>query len=121
VLIAIPVLVMTMDAAVLIYRGHRPGTDKAISLVQTSSSRIENFTVQQYLYATLFERRTRGDDIVIEGWRAWQEAGNTSSATVEFDFRSNGLLHNAVWGVNLSAETVTATTEDARKLSWPSS
>jgi hypothetical protein len=117
-LIGAPLLVMMVDAVVLIHRGHRSEADKAIALVQTSSSRIENFTVQQYLYATLFERKRLGDDIVIEGWRVWQEPGNRNSATVEFDFRSNGLLHNAAWGVSLSAETVTATTEDARNLSW---
>jgi len=117
VLIGLPLLVVTIDTAVLIYRGGRTGTDKAVSLVQTSSSRIENFTVQQYLYATVFESRKRGADIIIEGWRAWQSPDDEHSATVEFDFRRDGLLHAAVWEVNVSTETVTARTEEARNLS----
>jgi hypothetical protein len=120
-LIGLPLLVMTTDAAVLVHHGGRPATDKAISLVQTSSSRIENFTVQQYLYATLFESKRRGVQVTIEGWRAWQDHGDEHSAKVEFDFKREGKPHAALWDVDISTDKVTARTEDARNLSWPSS
>jgi len=74
--------------------------------------------VQQYLYATVFESRKRGADVIIKGWRAWQGPGDEHSATVEFDFSRDGLLHAAMWEANVSTETVTARTEEARNLSW---
>ena len=120
-LIGLPLLVITMDTAVLLHSRGRRETDKAISLVQTSSSRIENFTVQQYLYATLYEGRKRGASVIIEGWRAWQDPGDEHSATVEFDFKSGGLMRSAVWHVNISTKGVTARTEEARNLSWADS
>ncbi len=70
VFILVPVLIVTVDAVVLVHERVQGETEKAIRLVRESSSRKENFTVQQYLYTTVYHRKGRGEAIMIEGWRA---------------------------------------------------
>jgi len=96
----------------------RPSSEKAIRLVQSSSSRIENFTVQQYLYSTLFDRKEKGADVTIEGWRADEQPGSDRLLTVEFDFTDEQRPHKAVWEVDLTANKASPKNDDARNLSW---
>jgi hypothetical protein len=118
VLLGPPLALAIVDASMTIVNWSRPNTEKAIRLVQSSSSRIENFTVQQYLYSTLYDRKEKGADVTIDGWRAEQQPGSGTLLTVEFDFTDEHRPHAAVWEVDLPANKVTPTNEDARNLSW---
>jgi hypothetical protein len=119
-LIAVPLLIATVDASVVVYRRTRPDTDKAIRLVQGSSSRIENFTVKQYIYATLFDNMGKDSNITIDGWRAERQTGRERSVRVQFRFTKDGIAREATWEVDLSEDKVIPTNEDAWNLSWNS-
>src|SRR3982751_5234502 len=103
-LIFLPLLIATVDAAVLISERLQPETEKAIKLVKESNSRKENFTVQQYLYSTVFYSKDQGEAIEIEGWRASLSSDPNRPMTVEFIYRDAGGLHVATWGANLKEE-----------------
>jgi hypothetical protein len=118
VFILVPLCIAAVDAAVLIKERRQPETEKAIRLVRESTSRKENFTVQQYLYTTVYYRKNRGEAIEIPGWRAEQAAGPGSVVTVEFSYRDRDGRHTAVWEVDLSEKRVTPKNEMANNLSW---
>jgi hypothetical protein len=117
VFIIIPVFIITVDAVVLVRERRQPRSQKAIRLVKESNSRKENFTVQQYLYTTVYHRRTLGEPITLEGWRA---SGSDADGLylVEFAYADSQGGHVARWEANLSSASVTAKNETALDLSW---
>ncbi|HWP41609.1 MAG TPA: hypothetical protein VNO14_00140 [Blastocatellia bacterium] len=118
VFIFLPLCIVAVDAAIIIKEHLDPETEKAIRLVRESTSRKENFTVQQYLYMTVYHRKSRGEAIEIRGWRAAQKAGPATDVTVEFSFSDKGVEQTAVWEVNLAEKRVTPKNDLARNLSW---
>ncbi|HTG16449.1 MAG TPA: hypothetical protein VK747_14470, partial [Blastocatellia bacterium] len=91
--------------------------DKAIRLVKESSSRKENFTVQQYLYFTVYHRRDQGEAITIEGWRA-EPAQPAAPIKVEFSYTDGEGRHIATWEAILQEGKVTPRNETASDISW---
>ena len=118
VFIFVPLLILIVDAVVLVGEHLQPDVDKAIRLVKESNSRKENFTVQQYLYSTVYHRSSSGEVISIEGWRA--NASNEPSApiTVEFSYEDSSGQHIATWEASLQNGAVTPKNDAARDLSW---
>ena len=117
VFIIIPVFIITVDAVVLVRERLQPNEQKAIRLVKESNSRKENFTVQQYLYTTVYHRKSQGEPITIEGWRA-SESGVDGLFLVEFAYVDPEGRHIATWEANLLTATVTGKNDDALDLSW---
>lgn len=108
--------IVLMGAGVVFLERPRTETDKAIRLVQESSSRIENFTIQQYLYTTVYKQKDDGEPVTIGGWRAEQPDGPNTAVNVDFSFTENGVEHVAVWKV--VGERVTPGSQAARDWSW---
>ena len=117
-LVYLPLLIIAIDAIVLVRDYRQPETEKAIRLVRESSSRKENFTVQQYLYSTVYNRKTKGDSVEIEGWQANATSDPDAPMTVEFSYTDERGKHTAQWGANLKYRKVTPQNEDASNLSW---
>ncbi|HKP84938.1 MAG TPA: hypothetical protein VJZ26_02505 [Blastocatellia bacterium] len=115
--IYLPLLMVSANAAILLNEHLQPDTEKAIRLVRESNSRKENFTVQQYLYSTVFYRKSRGEAIEIDGWRAVR-SGADGPITVEFGYRDAGGHHVAVWEASVKENRVSAANDSARNLSW---
>jgi hypothetical protein len=115
--ICIPVCIITVNAAVLVIEHLQTDAQKAIRLVRESSSRKENFTVQQYLYSTVYHLKSRGEAIEIDGWRA---AGSDLNGpfTVEFSYTDKGGHHVASWEARIEEGKVTPINDPARDLSW---
>ncbi len=111
----VPLLIVTVDAIVLLAEHLQPNTAKAIRLVKESNSRKENFTVQQYLYATVYYRMNRGDPITIDGW---QSSAGSDGLTVEFRYSDSAGNHVATWQADLERRTVAPSNETAVELSW---
>lgn len=118
VFIVLPALIVAVDAFVLIRERRQPESEKAIRLVRESNSRKENFTVQQYLYSTVYYRRDQGEAINIEGWRASSPANPDEPIPVEFSYEDSGGNHTAIWEASLKDGTVGAKNEAALDLSW---
>lgn len=118
VFIVLPVLIVAVDAFVLVRERLQPQAQKAIRLVKESNSRKENFTVQQYLYATVYYRRDQGETITIEGWRAQSPSETDAPIAVEFSYADSSGEHVAIWEASLKDGTVTAKNEAALDLSW---
>jgi hypothetical protein len=118
VFIILPLCIAAVDAAVLIREGREPESEKAIRLVRESTSRKENFTVQQYLYMTVYHRKNRGEAIQIEGWRATQPDGPDTPVIVEFNYTDAGGLHSAIWVVSLKDKQILARSDLAKEISW---
>lgn len=118
VFIFLPLSIVAVDAAVMINERLQPETEKAIRLVKESTSRKENFTVQQYLYMTVYHRRNRGEPVEIEGWHAVRPAEPDSSVTVEFSYRDADGRHSAVWEVSVGDKRITEQTDLAKDISW---
>jgi len=116
--IAVPLLVVTAAAMGLVYENLQPDTDKAIRLVRESNSRKENFTVQQYLYSTVFYRQRQGEPVQIDGWRATASPDAARAMIVEFSYSDNGGHHVAAWEANLKDGQATPLNDAARDLSW---
>ena len=114
-LIALILITVIVHASVAIYRRGQPRTALAIRMVQEGSSRIENFTVQQYIYAMAVDNEETGSGVVNPGWQAEDNDGLT---TVEFRFANDGRPHKAVWTVDLAAGEVTPQNNEAVNLSW---
>lgn len=115
--IIVPVLIVAVDAYVLVRERLQPQSEKAIRLVRESNSRKENFTVQQYLYTTVYYRRDQGEPITIEGWRA-ASPSESGAAAVGFRYTDANREHVAIWEVNLKDGIVTAQNEAALDISW---
>jgi len=118
VFIFVPLLIVIVDAVVLVGERVQPDTEKAVRLVKESNSRKENFTLQQYLYTTVYHRKRSGEPITIEGWRATASAEPGTSTTVEFSYADSSGNHVAIWDANLRDGRVTPKNETALDLSW---
>ncbi|MGA9771082.1 MAG: hypothetical protein WBV94_18755 [Blastocatellia bacterium] len=115
--ICIPVCLATVNAAVLLSEHLQSDAEKAIRLVRESSSRKENFTVQQYLYSTIYYLKGQGEAIEIEGWRA-ADADADGPVIVEFRYSDANGQHVASWEARIKEGKVTPINEAARDLSW---
>lgn len=116
VFILVPLLIVSVDAVVLIGERLEPETEKAIRLVKESNSRKENFTVQQYLYTTVYHRMSRGEPVLIDGWRT--SAPDSKPVMVEFSYADSDGNHVATWEADLEHRRVTPVNEAAVELSW---
>jgi hypothetical protein len=119
VLIALPLTLMAFDAAVLVAEWRQSDAEKAIRMVHESKSRKENFTVQQYLYATVYHRREEGEAITIEGWHAEPDTASAKADfLVSFAYTDAGGRHVALWQANLQEKQSTSKNQEAEDLSW---
>lgn len=118
VFIGVPLLIVMVDAVVLVGERLEPDTEKAIRLVKESNSRKENFTLQQYLYMTVYHQQTNGEPVTIEGWRATLSGQPDAPITVEFSYADSTGRHVAMWEANLRDGTVAPKNEAALALSW---
>src|SRR5215813_3258010 len=118
VFICVPLLIVAVDVVVLVSERRQPDTQKAIRLVKESNSRKENFTVQQYLYTTVYHRKSNGEAITIDGWRATPSSDNADSMSVEFTYTDSTGEHAAVWEANLADGKVSPKNAPALELSW---
>src|SRR5713101_1090036 len=118
VFIFVPLLIVAVDAVVLVGERLQPETQKAIRLVKESSSRKENFTVQQYLYTTVYHRKNNGEAITKDGWRATPSPEPGAPMTIEFSYTDSSGKHVAAWEANLKVRTVSPKNEAALDLSW---
>ena len=116
--ILLPAVILTVVAAVIISEKLEPETAKAIRLVRESRSRKENFTLQQYLYTTVYYRKEKGEALDIYGWRAEQAGGPGSQVTVSFSYNDAEGLHIATWKADLGDRSVVPQDEEASNLSW---
>jgi len=114
----VPVVIALIAGYVLTVEYLQPDTQKAIRMVRESSPRKENFTVQQYLYSTIYFRRDQGEDIEIRGWRAEPAAAPSAPINVEFSYADADGPAVARWSVDLEQKKVTPLDELARDLSW---
>lgn len=118
VFIVVPLLIVIVDAVVLVGERLQPDAEKAIRLVKESNSRKENFTVQQYLYTTVYHRKSSGEPITIEGWRGAAPPVPGAPIAVEFIYADTTGSHVAIWDANLKDGRVTPKNETALDLSW---
>ena len=118
VFILVPLTIITVDAAVMISEELEPETAKATRLVQESRSRKENFTVQQYLYTTVYYRKEKGEAIEIHGWRAEQASMPGGGVTVTFSYSDSQGPHVATWQADFKTRKVIPQDETASNGSW---
>jgi hypothetical protein len=116
--IFVPLFILTLDAAVLFSERLEPDTQKAIRRVRESKSRKENFTVQQYLYTTVYHRQGEGEPITIDGWRAEPSSDAPDTISVEFAYTDAGGRRIALWEVPMNGGKVVPRNEIAGELSW---
>ena len=114
----LPLLIVVAAATVLVREHLQSDINKAIRLVRESNSRKENFTVQQYLYSTVFYRQRQGESVQIDGWQASLSPGPAGAIIVQFSYSDSGGPHVATWEANLSAGKTTPLNDAARDLSW---
>ena len=117
VLAGVPLAIIVVVSGLMMAEHLQSDADKAIRLVKESNSRKENFTVQQYLYFTVYHRRDQGEAITIEGWRA----GPTQPAApikVEFSYTDGEGRHIAIWEAIVQEGRVTPRNEIASDISW---
>jgi len=114
----LPLLLALGAAAELVRERLQPDTAKAIRLVRESNSRKENFTVQQYLYSTVFYRQRQGEAIQIDGWRADPSGDAAGPILVQFSYSDGGGRHVATWRADVRAGQTTPLDDEARELSW---
>jgi len=112
-----PVVIIIVAGGLLMAEHFQSDADKAIRLVRESNSRKENFTVQQYLYATVYHRRDQGEPITIEGWRA-ESLEPGAPIKVEFSYSDAEVKRVAVWEASLQEGRVTPRNEIASDISW---
>jgi hypothetical protein len=113
----VPLAIVIGAGGILMAERFQSDVDKAIRLVKESNSRKENFTVQQYLYATIYYRRDQGDAVTIEGWRA-ETSQPDAPIKVEFSYSDEEGRHSAIWEAGLREGRVTPGNEIARDISW---
>ena len=118
VFIFVPLLIVTVPATVLVCEHLQPETEKAIRLVRESHSRKENFTIQQYLYATVYHRKAGGEPVTIEGWRATPASETRGPLIVEFSYEDSDGKHDAMWEAVLEVGLVIPKNQAALDLSW---
>jgi hypothetical protein len=113
----VPLAIVIGAGGILMAERFQSDADKAIRLVKESNSRKENFTVQQYLYATIYYRRDQGDEVTIEGWRA-ETSQPDAAIKVEFSYSDAEGRHSAIWEARLREGRITPGNEIARDISW---
>ncbi len=113
----VPLAIVIVAGGLLIAQRFQSDADKAIQLVKESNSRKENFSVQQYLYATIYHRRDQGEPIAIEGWRA-EISQSSAPIKVEFVYTDADGQHAATWEASIGEGRVTARNETASNISW---
>lgn len=118
VFIILPLSIIAVDAAVLTSEWLQSDAERAVRFVKESPSSKEGFSVQQYLYTTVYYHRTLGDKIEIEGWQAEQSPAPQSTVTVRFNYSDADGRHTAVWSVNVRAKNITPQNETSSTLSW---
>ena len=118
VFIFVPLLIVMVDAIVLVGERLQPETEKAIRLVRESHSRKENFTIQQYLYATVYHRKAGGEPITIEGWHATPSGETEGPLIVEFSYTDSKGRQAAMWEASLKDGSVKPKNDAASDLSW---
>ena len=118
VFILLPLTIVTVDAAVLISEGLASETVKATRLVKESRSRKENFTVQQYLYTTVYYRKEKGEAVDIHGWQATQPSGPGTAVIIMFSYSDGEGQHIATWEADLNSRKVIPKDKTASILSW---
>jgi hypothetical protein len=112
-------LLLALGAAIEIVRERlQPDTVKAIRLVRESNSRKENFTVQQYLYSTVYYRQHQGEAIEIDGWRANTTDDSSRTVRVQFSYSDASGPHVATWQATVPSGETTPVDDAARALSW---
>jgi hypothetical protein len=114
----VPFLIVVADAVLLVSEHIQTDTEKAIRLVKESNSRKENFTLQQYLYSTVYHRKAAGEPITIEGWRATAQVEPGAPITIEFSYSNSLDRYVAIWEANLTDRSVTPKNQTALDLSW---
>lgn len=114
----IPLLIIVVDAAVIVDERTDSDSEKAIRLVRESRSRKENFTVQQYLYMTVYYRRDEGEQISIQGWSAEPKSELGKSFTVSFTFANQDTERVALWNVDLESRRMSPMNDYAKSISW---
>ena len=118
VFISVPLLIVMVDTVVLVGESHQPDSEKAIRLVKESNSRKENFTIQQYLYMTIYHRKANGEPITVKGWRTEKSGESDAPIAVEFSYADSTGSHVVMWEANLKTGSVTPKNEAALGLSW---
>ena len=118
VFILLPLSIIAVDGAVLTSEWLESDAEKAIRIVKESPSRKEGFSVQQYLYTTIYHRRTQGDRVEIEGWRGEHAPAAQSTVTVEFSYSDTIGRHTAAWSVDIQTKKAIPQNETASSLSW---
>ena len=119
ILVILPLGILAVDAAALFAEWRQPASQKAIRLVRESKSRKENFTVQQYLYATIYHRQNNGEAITIEGWQAEPDVASPDHQfSITFSYTDANGQHIALWKANLLEKKVTPQNQEASELSW---
>lgn len=118
VFIVVPVLIVTVDAVVLLRERLQSQSERAIRFVKESNSRKENFTVQQYLYTTVYYRRDHGEAISIRGWSATSPSEPDAPILVEFRYSDSDGEHVAAWEADLRNRRVSPRNEAALDVSW---
>lgn len=113
----VPLAIFFVAGGLLIAERRQSDADKAIQLVKESISRKENFSVQQYLYATVYHRRDQGESITIEGWRA-EPSQSSEPITVEFVYTDADGPHAAMWEASLRDGSVKPKNDSASNISW---
>ena len=117
VLVGVPLGIIVVAGGLMMAEHLQTDADKAIRLVKESNSRKENFTVQQYLYFTVYHRRDQGEAITIEGWRA-EPAQPAAPINVEFSYTDGEGRHIATWQASVREGRVTPRNETASDISW---
>jgi hypothetical protein len=118
VFVVLPICIVVIDAAILFAEWRQSDSQKAIRLVKESKSRKENFTVQQYLYATIYHRRDKGAAIVIEGWGAEADAEAADKFSITFTYTDSNGQHTALWQADVKGKKVIPKNQQAGDLSW---
>ena len=116
VFIAVPLMIALVDGTVLLRERLASVEQKAIRLVKESNSRKENFTVQQYLYTTVYHRLSRGESVAIQGW--YTVALDARRLMVDFKYSDDAGDHVASWLADLEQGSVSPKNETALELSW---
>lgn len=116
-LVILPLTVVIVSTTSAIIDWNQPDAQKAIRLVRESKSRKENFTVQQYLYATVYYRKDQGEAMTIDGWNL-EPAAAPAQYVVSFAYTDSSGEHRALWEANLKDKKVTPKNKEAADLSW---
>jgi len=116
--LSVPIIMAVIVAIVLAIEYFQPQPVKAIRMVKESLSRKENFTVQQYLYSTIYFEKDKGKAIEIQGWQAERTNDQGAPFRVDFTYTDETGQHLARWGVDLEKKKVTPLNEMASDLSW---